>query len=104
MTAICHLEGNNHSSGALAFATAHGQLNFVLSLSADLSRSTNRVETFTLKPCQRSPIISMRGLLIETSSATENETKHLYCFLAMTESGLVHSIQVETGADQQQSA
>ena len=46
VAAICYVEGNNHAGGALAFCTAHGQINFVLFLQADLSRSTNRVETF----------------------------------------------------------
>ena len=103
MTAICHLEGSSHSNGALAFATAHGQINFVLSLSNDLSRSTNRVETFMLKPAQRSAIVAMRGLLLETDSEKENVTKHLYCFLVMTAAGQLHSIQVETGSDQESS-
>ena len=49
VTSICYIDGNSHANGALAFATSLGQINFVLCLLDDLSRSTNRVETFVLK-------------------------------------------------------
>lgn len=63
VTAVCYIEGNSHADGALAFATALGQINFILSLSDDLSRSTNRVETFILKGQPK--VIAMRGMLAE---------------------------------------
>ena len=49
VTAISYIEGNYHASGALVFGTSLGYLNFVLAVSEDMSRSTNRVETFILK-------------------------------------------------------
>lgn len=47
--AISYIEGNNYANPALAFATSNGYINFILSMSDDLSRSTNRVETYKLK-------------------------------------------------------
>ena len=60
-------------------------MNFILSLSDDLSRSTNRVETFILKGQPK--VISMRGMLIEQHSK-ENETRHVYNFIVQTSLGI----------------
>ena len=95
VTAICYIEGNSHANGALAFATSHGYINFILSLSDDLSRSTNRVETFILKG--QPNVISMKGLLMESHSEKENETKHVYNFVVNSILGL-SSIQCDVGA------
>ena len=92
VTAICYIEGNSHACGALAFGTSLGYINFILSLSDDLSRSTNRVETFILKGQPK--IISMRGLLMEAHSGKENETRHFYNFIVMTTVG-IYSIQCD---------
>lgn len=35
---------------------------------------------------------------MEIGSDTDNETKHLYCFVVKTSSGQVHSIQVDTAS------
>ena len=54
-------------------------------MSDDLSRSTNRVETFVLK--DKAKVIAMRGYIAEVSSDTTNDTKYFYNFIAMTNFG-----------------
>ena len=75
--AISYIEGNNYANPALAFATSNGYINFILSMSDDLSRSTNRVETYKLKGKAR--IVQMKGLMVEVHTTEEesggNETK-----------------------------
>ena len=92
VTSICFVDGNQHANGALMFATAQGQLNFILSVSADLARSTNRVESFKLKDKWRGAVVASKCLLAEVTSSSENETKHLYVFVIMTTLGHIHSI------------
>ena len=101
VTAVCYIEGTSHADGALAFATALGQINFILSLSDDLSRSTNRVETFILKGQPK--VIAMRGMIAEVQSDKENETRHVYCFLVMTATEHLYSIQCDASSSQQAS-
>ena len=62
-------------------------------MSDDLSRSTNRVETFVLK--DKAKVIAMRGYIAEVSPDTTNDTKYFYNFIAMTNFGQIHTIQCE---------
>jgi len=86
-------------NGALAFGTSLGYINFILSLSEDLSRSTNRVETFQFKGQPK--IMAIRGLVEEVQSDTvAEESKHVYTFIVKT---VTEVVSVQCDAAQAQS-
>ena len=78
VSAISFIEGNNYANGAIAFATSNGFFNIILNLSDDLTRSTNRVETFILKG-KHQKIVAMKGVMSEVHTTEDeeggNETK-----------------------------
>lgn len=78
------------------FGTSLGYLNFIFSLSNDLSRSTNRVETYQLKGSPK--ILAMKGTIEEKHSDTiGEESKHIYTIVVMTETGLL-SLQCDAAS------
>ena len=70
MTAVSYAEETPDSGAALGFGTSHGYLNVITNLADDLTRSTNRVETFQIK--SKEEILAVRALTVATQDANQN--------------------------------
>ena len=96
VTSICYVDSQNDNE-AIAFGTSNGFFSVVLKLNEDLSKSSNRVETFYIPNKER--INCIKGLCMQIQK-DENQLKEIYNFLVLTSANL-YSIQTDIEVERQ---
>ena len=84
VTSICYVDSQNDNE-AIAFGTSNGFFSVVLKLNEDLSKSSNRVETFYIPNKER--INCIKGLCMQIQK-DEQQLKDIYNFLVLTSANL----------------
>ena len=96
VTSICYVESHTDTD-AIAFGTSNGFISVVLKLNEDLTKASNRVETFYIPNKER--INCVRGLCMQAQQ-DESELKAIYNFLVLTNANL-YSIQTDIDVEKQ---
>ena len=96
VTSICYVDSNNDNE-AIAFGTSNGFFSVVLKLNEDLSKSSNRVETFYIP--NKEKINCIKGLCMQMKK-DDQQMKEIYNFLVLTSANL-YSIQTDIEVERQ---
>ena len=96
VTSICYVDSNNDNE-AIAFGTSNGFFSVVLKLNEDLSKSSNRVETFYIP--NKEKINCIKGLCTQMKK-DDQQMKEIYNFLVLTSANL-YSIQTDIEVERQ---